>query len=257
MVPPLQGLGQGNGKAPTGWAFISTPLINMMRTAGFGLQILTCLSLMLISFLCYAFVDDTDLIHTGKSVDTPGSDIVHDMQRFVCHWEGGLRVTGGALRVDKSRWYLIDFVWCGNRWHYASKRDVPGYIFVRDANGHTKLLARLEPHEANETLGIFLSMDGNQQAKVSSLRRKTAAFAKQIRTGMLQQDEAWHALHSTIMKTLEYPMDAINLNRKQWDYVMAPLLKSTLPCSGVVRTFPRDLLYAPDTFTGLGIVHPY
>jgi hypothetical protein len=106
-------------------------------------------------------------------------------------------------------------------------------------------------------LGIFLAMDGNQQAEVSSLCHKTAAFAEQIRTGMLQRDEAWHALHSTIMKTLEYPMDANNLTRKQWDYVMAPLLKSTLPCSGVVRTVPRDLLYGPDTFTELGIVHPY
>ena len=34
--PPLQGIGQGNGAGPAGWAVISTPLINMMRTAGFG-----------------------------------------------------------------------------------------------------------------------------------------------------------------------------------------------------------------------------
>ena len=77
--PPLQGLGQGNGVAPTGWAVISTVLINMMRTALFGLQITTCLSAVLISFLCYAFVDDTDLVHTGPSVDTTGLEILHDM----------------------------------------------------------------------------------------------------------------------------------------------------------------------------------
>jgi hypothetical protein len=62
--PPLQASGQGNGFAPTGWAFINTPLINMMRTARFGLQIMMAISLVLISFLCYAFVNDTDLIHT-------------------------------------------------------------------------------------------------------------------------------------------------------------------------------------------------
>ena len=61
-LPPLQGLGQGNGIAPTGWAVISTVLINMMRTALFGLQITTCLSVTLVSFLCYAFVDDMDLV---------------------------------------------------------------------------------------------------------------------------------------------------------------------------------------------------
>ena len=105
----LHGLGQGNGVAPTGWGVISTPLINMMRTAGFGLNILTCLSVALITFVCYAFVDDTDIVHTGPSVDTTGAEILVDMQKFVEHWEGGLRATGGALRVDKSAWYLIDF----------------------------------------------------------------------------------------------------------------------------------------------------
>jgi hypothetical protein len=88
---PVQGLGQGNGAAPTGWALISTLLINMMRTAGFGLQIVTSLSAVLISFLCYAFVDDTDLIHTGPTVDTKGADAMRDMRRFVTYWEGGLR----------------------------------------------------------------------------------------------------------------------------------------------------------------------
>jgi hypothetical protein len=88
--PPLQGTGQGNGFAPTGWALISTPLINMMRTAGFGLQIMMGISVILISFLCYAFVNNTDLIHTDLSIETPGHEILHDMQRFVTYWEGGL-----------------------------------------------------------------------------------------------------------------------------------------------------------------------
>lgn len=255
--PPIQGLGQGNGAAPTGWAVISTPLINMMRTAGFGLQLLTCLSTVLISFLCYAFVDDTDLVHTGVSVNTSGPEVLRDMRRFVQHWEGGLRATGGALRVDKSCWYLIDFVWHNNHWKYASKFDIPGDILVRDADGRMKILPRLEPQEANETLGIFLAMDGNQLAEVKSLRTKTSSFAEQIRTGFLQRDEAWHALHSTILKTLEYPMEAINLTKRQWEYVMAPLLQTTLPRSGIVRTFPRDVLYAPDQFMGMGIMHPF
>jgi hypothetical protein len=37
--PPLQGIGQGNGAGPAGWALISTPLTNMMRTASFGFHL--------------------------------------------------------------------------------------------------------------------------------------------------------------------------------------------------------------------------
>ena len=253
----LHGLGQGNGVAPTGWGVISTPLINMMKTAGFGLQLTTCLSAALIAFVCYAFVDDTDIVHTGSTVDTPGSNILHEMQKFVEHWEGGLRATGGALRVDKSVWYLIDFKWHNNKWHYVSKTDSPGDILVRDADGDTKILQRLEPHEAIETLGIYISMDGNQKAEVKKLRDKAAEFAEHVRTGFVTRDEAWHALNTTIMKTLEYPMEAISLTRKHWDYIMAPILRAVLPRSGKVRTFPRDVLYGPDSCTGIGIVHPY
>lgn len=205
--PPIQGLGQGNGMAPMAWAMISTVLIHMMRTAGFGFQLLTCLSIQLISFLCYAFMDDTDLVHTGQSVDTPGSEILADMRKFITHWEGGLRATGVALRVDKSYSYLIDFKWKNDKWHYTNAQDVPGEIHVRDADGQIKLLTRLEPHESNETLGIFISMDGNQRDEVAKLRMKTEEFAEQVRTGFVTRDEAWQALNTTIMKTLEFPME--------------------------------------------------
>jgi hypothetical protein len=257
LDPPIQGYGQGNGCGPTGWAVISTPIINMMRTAGFGLQIVMCLSAIVIAFLCYAFVDDTDLLHTGNSVNTTGEEVLRDMRRFVNHWEGGLRATGGALRVDKSCWYLIDFRWVNNTWKYASIADIPGDIIVRDADGQRKILPRLEPSEAIETLGIFISMDGNQRAEVEKLRGKTEEFADCIRTGFVTRDEAWTALNSTIMKTLEYPMDAINLSKQQWDYIMKPLLKSTLPKAGIVRSFPRDILYSPSNFTGMGLMHPF
>ena len=59
------------------------------------------------------------------------------------------------------------------------------------------------------------------------------------------------------MKTLEYPMEAMSLTRQQWDYIMAPILKVALPRSGIVRTFPRDVLYGPNKSSGMGMMHPY
>jgi hypothetical protein len=256
-LPPLQGIGQGNGAAPPGWVVISTPLINMMKTAGFGLQLLTCLSCLLISFICYAFVDDTDLVHTTASVDTTGDTVLSEMQKFVTHWEGGLRATGGALRVDKSCWYLIDFIWSRNKWRYATKDDFPGDIQVRDADGCLKILPRLEPNQANETLGIYLAMDGNHQEEINKLRSKAEEFAGHVRTSMVTREEAWYSLHSTVMKTLEYPMEALSLTKNQWDFIMAPILKTVLPKSGIVRTFPRDILYGPEEQSGFGLIHPF
>ena len=98
----MQGLGQGHGFTPAGWASISTPLINMMRTANVRLNLLTALSKTAVSFVCYAFVDDTDLIHCGSEIDIPGSCIVEGTQRALDHWEGGLRATGGAVIPDRN-----------------------------------------------------------------------------------------------------------------------------------------------------------
>ena len=93
-----------------------------MRHSGFGINLLSALSTALLSFVCYAFVDDTDIAHCS-TLQATAHEIIQEMQEVVDHWEGGLRTTGGALRVDKSFWYLIDFVWRNNEWHYATQTD--------------------------------------------------------------------------------------------------------------------------------------
>ena len=69
--PPLQGVGQGNGAALTTWACISTPLVNMMRTAGFGVLWLSAITGAVSRFVCCAFVDDTDVVHSARQPNTP------------------------------------------------------------------------------------------------------------------------------------------------------------------------------------------
>jgi hypothetical protein len=82
--PPLQGFGQGGECGPSGWAVISTPLINLVSTAGFA------------QFVCFAFVDDADVVHTAKDVNTSGDSVRQEMQQAIDHWEGGLKATGGT-----------------------------------------------------------------------------------------------------------------------------------------------------------------
>ena len=179
------------------------------------------------------------------------------MQDVVNHWEGGLRTTGGALRVDKSFWYLIHFVWENNSWRCSTCDEEPGELYVRGVSGNQEHLLRLEPSVARETLGVFLVMDGYNEAQIKNLRDKGKLFASHIRTSSLSPDESWHAFKTTILKTMEYPMEAINLTKKEWNYIMAPVLQATLPKSGIVRTFPHTVLYASQKFSGLGIIHPF
>jgi hypothetical protein len=69
----------------------------MVQNAGYGATLISALSCAIISFVCYAFVDDTDLVHTRPGNDHDGVDLIPEMQEAVDHWEGGLRASGGAL----------------------------------------------------------------------------------------------------------------------------------------------------------------
>ena len=124
--PPLQGVGQGNGAGPAIWAVISTAIIATMATQGHGFNIISALAGALVSFVCCAFVDDTDVIHAGHSAATSGEEVIKEMQIVLDRWGGVLRATGGALVPSKSHWCAIDFAWDGSTWNYRSITDVPG-----------------------------------------------------------------------------------------------------------------------------------
>lgn len=102
-----------------------------------------------------------------------------------------------------------------------------------------------------------VTMDGNFHDQVRALQRKTAIFAECIRTSSLTHQEAWQALHTTILKTIEYPMEAISLNYQQWHSIMKPLIQAAVPKAGLTSTFPHNILYGPFNQLGLNLPHPY
>ena len=135
----------------------------MMYTAGHGVNMLTAISAAAISFVCFAFVDDTDIIHTGAEVDTPGEVILGQFQNAMDCWEGGLRASGGALVPEKSFWYLIDWSWKGDHWSYKQIDELPGEISVRTTDRQTRQKLRwINPDHAELTLGVYLAMDGTE-----------------------------------------------------------------------------------------------
>jgi len=48
-----------------------------------------------------------------------------------------------------------------------------------------------------------------------------------------------------------------HLYRTQCDAIMTPILQAGLPCSGMVRTFPRTLVYGTIQYQGLGVPNLY
>ena len=169
---PIQGIAQGNGCAPTGWVCISTPLINILKTAGFGAWLVSALTATIIYFVCYAFVDDTDLVHTSRDNQFHGERTIHEAQTALNYWEGGLRATGGAIVPKKTFWILFEFLWKKNRWTLATEEDIPGDIYVKNSERVRVKLRRSHPKIGEETLGIFMSADGSEGEEIKNSGKK-------------------------------------------------------------------------------------
>jgi hypothetical protein len=211
----------------------------------------------------FTFADETDLLHVAPHSSSTATYLIPQMQEVVDTWEGLLCATGGALRDDKSYWYLLDYKFQQGRWKYRTQQELKGDIDIKvvDSCGNPRLnreiLTRLEPSEARETLGIFVSMDGNWRQQTEVFITMAIKYVELLRTSHADWNLTWYAFFTSFMKSLQYPMEAVCLTEDQWNLVMKPLVGTILQRCGIASTFPRDLLFTSLQYQGLGARHPY
>jgi hypothetical protein len=88
---PLHGIGQGNEAGPPIWAVVSTPLLQILRSKGFGCELAFPILRTSFAFSGFAFVDDTDIIESPLG-RTSIADLAQRLQASVNTWEGTLKV---------------------------------------------------------------------------------------------------------------------------------------------------------------------
>ena len=95
----------------------------MLRQEGYGAFFEASISGGKLTFVGYAFVDDTDLVTKLENKNASYREVAESMQEALTAWEGGIRATGGAIEPEKSHWYLSDFVWQHRTWRYATVQE--------------------------------------------------------------------------------------------------------------------------------------
>ena len=81
-----------------------------------------------------------------------------------------MKVTGGAIRSDKSWWYLVDFVWKHGKW-VGSDAHTDLDLIATGSDGKRVSLQRLRCDEAAEMLGVWLAPNGNTNKMISVLKK--------------------------------------------------------------------------------------
>lgn len=256
---PFQGVLQGNGASPATWVILSTPLLNMLRKAGNGGFFIEPISKNISHIVGYSFVDDTDLLQfDARDPNMTGDEVMQNMQSSIDRWEGGLKATGGAIVPEKSFVYPIVFDFDDQgKWSYQSKDDVDFEFTVCDQNDERKPLNQLEPNDGQCTLGVHLAPDGNNNDAITYLTQKAEQWKDLINTGHLQRTDAWHALESTILKTLQYPLPALTLTETECNRIIRPVLDAGLNKVSICKKFPKAVVHGPNDEGGLNIPNLY
>jgi hypothetical protein len=252
----IHGVGQGNGAGPAMWAVLSSPIINMLRSLGFGVKMVSAISKEVLHLAAYSFVDDTDIPQAADNHQGT-EEVLRAIQDAINAWEGGLKATGGALVPPKCHWFFIDFHWHQGHPRYKTIAQLPGDLTMHNHNGQRITIERLEPNTATKSLGVFVAPDGNCQQQADYMQSQALRWADTTRTSGLDRLSTWTFFNTTLLKQLEYPLPATTLTEAQCDRILRPSRMALLPLLGINRNLPLVITYGPTKRGGLQIPNIY
>ena len=115
----LHGMCQGNGAAPAAWLVLSSVLVMIYKSLGFGSKMRSPIMRVYLDITGVLFVDDTDLYILDECLRTP-YDLWHETQSATNSWGKLLLATGGALKPAKCFYYMVDYEWRDDgSWEYS------------------------------------------------------------------------------------------------------------------------------------------
>ena len=249
------GICQGNGAGPAIWALVSSPLLKMLRKAGYGAKLHAAIGDTFIHLAGFAFVDDADTIQTGS--DTQHIDtIVAEAQDQLTLWEQGLRATGGGIEGSKSDFAVIDFKWDEGQWQYAPKNENHTLSVPMPAGGR-ELLKQTGTSEARRTLGVWQAPDGNEIKQMEKMTEKASEWSRNIRKGFLSRQDIAFGVKTSLYPSITYGLMATALTDEQCKEVFKPVRANALGPMGYNRTIPALVVHGPTKYGGMGLKDLY
>jgi hypothetical protein len=106
-----QGMCQGNGASPAGWAVISICILSAHGKKGHGAKFICPVTKLERHLSAILYVDDTDILHIDLTKDERVDEVHERIQASVNSWGNLLIATGGALQPAKCFYSIISFEW--------------------------------------------------------------------------------------------------------------------------------------------------
>lgn len=135
-----QGLCQGNGAAPAGWAVVSITILLAHKKKGHGIKLVCPISSRAGHIAAILYVDDTDVIHLNLEEEELAFIAHHRLQESVLSWGKLLIATGGALKPSKCFYHLVSFSFDDKGiWKYDKNHEDKNFQLMIDVGPWSSL----------------------------------------------------------------------------------------------------------------------
>jgi hypothetical protein len=181
-----QGLTQGNGASPAGWAVISICIIGAHGKKDHGAKFHCPVTNLKHHLSAILYVEDTNLLHINLSKNETVDEVHQVIQDSVYSWGNLLIATGGVLQPTKCFYSIISFEWKNGAWSYANnaRRGEFG-VKVPLPEGKEAPITHKQVDHAEKTLGAMTSPDGNSGASIQLMQEKAQNWINAVRSGHL------------------------------------------------------------------------
>ncbi len=186
--PYMMGLGQGNRAAPPSWIQLSAVSVNIFKQLKLGALLLDPITLEMIHTMGALFVDDTDLYTWRDGLLDPG-DLWRQTQVYLHQWSCLLNATGGALKLEKCFWYLLNYTCKDREWSYA-EMALRG-LLITNPDGSRSAIKQEDVTVSKKTLGIYNLPAGGNEGHLKHIQEKASMCTSIMTNGHLPHHMAW------------------------------------------------------------------
>ena len=246
------GLGQGSKGAPASWLQMSSMIVNAYKTMDYGAAMMDPVTRRLIYSIGCLFVDDTDLYIWKDDLKT-GREVWEQTQEEVTLWGNLLIATGGAVKVDKSFWYLLDYECIEGQWQPMTMVDYD--LRVPTPDGYSDALDQHDVTHSKETLGLQSCPAGGSADQLVSLREKMESWSTKMTNGHLPSSLAWLSYRSQLWPGIRYGLGTLTNDMEEAETLFDKCDYTILSSLGVCRNIKTGWRRLHQTFGGVGLLH--
>lgn len=251
---PLAGLGQGSGAAPIGMRNMVTLATNAYKRLGHGFNSKSSITERIFLLAAIIYVDDTDLIHWGDFYDISDDDFHQKIQLATNDWGRLVEATGGALKREKSFYYLLSWKFSRGVPKLKTLSELPSTpMLIPQTDGQSVPIPLMDPGHTAKTLGVWNNPLCNPTIPLAELKNTGLDWVDRIKARPLERRDVWLSLECQQYPKWNFGLSSLYATPAELDKTINKVYYQALPLLGFNRNITSDYRTLPREFQGINL----